>query len=409
MVHDVIVIGAGAAGLLAASRAAESGRRTLLLEKNKRPGVKILMSGGTRCNLTHATDRQGIVAAFGKPGRFLHSALAALGPEELIALFEAEGVKTKVEPGGKVFPVSDKAADVLAALLRRLQRSGAQLALSEPLQEWSFADGCWTLTTPLRQLHAREVILATGGKSYPGCGTTGDAYRLAAQLGHTIVPPRPALAPLKLADPWAKELRGVTLADVRVSIASASGEALGASRGGFLFTHFGCSGPAPMNVSRAATAVADPTQLKLTCDWLPERRGEALLADLNAAAAGGKRSLLSWASGLLPARLAEKLLERAAIPSEARLAEVSKAHRLRLVQVLKETPLALKGTMGFAKAEVTAGGVSLDEVDSRTMRSKLQPRLLIAGEALDLDGPIGGYNFQAAFSTGWLAGELKER
>src|SRR5437016_6378854 len=172
---DVVVIGAGAAGLLAAVRAAEGGRRTLLLEKNRKPGVKILMSGGTRCNLTHATDNRGIVEAFGPPGRFLHSALAALSVQETIDLFESEGVPTKVEETGKVFPVSNKASDVLEALLRRLRRSGATLALDEPLRDLRRSEsGGFALTTPHRVLTAARVVLTTGGQSYPGSGTTGD-------------------------------------------------------------------------------------------------------------------------------------------------------------------------------------------------------------------------------------------
>src|SRR5690349_8407146 len=193
---DVVVLGAGAAGLLAATRAAEAGRRTLLLEKNRKPGVKILMSGGTRCNLTHATDNRGIVEAYGPPGRFLHSALAALSVEDTIALFEAEGVATKVEETGKIFPVSNKAADVLAALVRRLERSGATLAPEEPLLDLEADQTGFRLTTPRRVLRAGRVILTTGGQSYPGAGTTGDGYRWAARFGHTIVPPRPALTPL---------------------------------------------------------------------------------------------------------------------------------------------------------------------------------------------------------------------
>src|SRR5690242_19792394 len=171
---DVAVIGAGAAGLMAALRAAELGRRVLLLEKNRRPGVKILMSGGTRCNITHATDNRGIVEAFGPPGRFLHSPLAALGVEETHALFESEGVPTKVEKTGKVFPVSNKATDVLEALLRRLRRSGASLALQEPVRDIAPSPHGFTVATPLRSINARHVVLTTGGQSYPGCGTTGD-------------------------------------------------------------------------------------------------------------------------------------------------------------------------------------------------------------------------------------------
>src|SRR5262245_23268385 len=202
---DVIVIGAGAAGLVAAFRAAECGQRTLLLEKHRKPGVKSLMSGGTRCNITQATDNRGIVEAYGPPGRFLHSALAALSVEDTIALFEAEGVATKVEETGKVFPVSNRALDVLDALLRRLRRSGAALALGEPVADLRVTDYGFTLTTPRRSLTASKVILTTGGQSYPGSGTTGDGYRFAAAFGHTIVPPRPALVPIATDAAWVKE------------------------------------------------------------------------------------------------------------------------------------------------------------------------------------------------------------
>src|SRR5579871_6840674 len=176
---DVAVVGAGAAGLLAAIHAAERGRRTLLLEKNRQPGVKILMSGGTRCNLTHATDNRGIVEEYGPPGKFLHSALAALSVQDTVALFEAEGVATKVEETGKVFPVSDRASDVLDALLRRLNRSGATLALNEPLRELRPGEGGFALVTPHRVIGAARVILTLGGRSYPGSGTTGDGYAIA--------------------------------------------------------------------------------------------------------------------------------------------------------------------------------------------------------------------------------------
>jgi len=192
----VVVVGAGAAGLLAAIRAAERGRRTLLLEKNRHAGVKILMSGGTRCNITHATDNRGIVEAFGRPGRFLHSALAALSVDETIELIEAEGVPTKVEETGKVFPVSNKAADVLGALLRRLRRSGATLALQEPVQDLCLNGGSFALTTSHRMVTASSVILTSGGQSYPGSGTTGDGYGFTARLGHTIITPPMVFAKL---------------------------------------------------------------------------------------------------------------------------------------------------------------------------------------------------------------------
>src|SRR2546423_1862253 len=213
---DVVVLGAGAAGLLAATRAAERGKRTLLLGKNRRPGVKILMSGGTRCNLTHATDNKGIVQAYGPPGRFLHSALAALSVQDTIDLFEAEGVATKIEETGKIFPVSNKATDVLDALLRRLDRSGAVLSLAEPVRDLTRTEQGFSITTTARLLTASRVVLTSGGRSYPGSGTTGDGYGWLERLGHGIVPPRPALTPIRVAADWVAALQGVTLADVGV-------------------------------------------------------------------------------------------------------------------------------------------------------------------------------------------------
>jgi predicted Rossmann fold flavoprotein len=401
---DVVVIGAGAAGLLAATRAAERGRHTLLLEKNRRPGVKILMSGGTRCNLTHATDNRGIVEAFGSPGRFLHSALAALSVRGTIELFEAEGVATKVEATGKVFPVSNKAGDVLDALLRRLHRSGASLALAEPVRDIQHFVGGFLVTTPQRGLTARQVILTSGGQSYPGSGTTGDGYALAGRLGHALLPPRPALVPLTVASPWVPELRGVTLPDVEARILEEQA-CLGRRRGSMLFCHFGVSGPVILDLSRLVSGHPHAERLTLEADLLPEMPAPALdnLLRLEAASAG-RRQLAGILAVHLPRRLAETVVRLAGLPIDRKAAALSRADRARLVQQLKTLRLPLTGTLGFKKAEVTAGGIPLEEIDSRTMQSKCMARLFVAGEVLDLDGPIGGYNFQAAFSTGWLAG-----
>jgi predicted Rossmann fold flavoprotein len=403
-IWDVAVIGAGAAGLMAAIHAAERGRRTLLLEKNRKPGVKILMSGGTRCNITHATDNRGIVAAYGPPGRFLHSALAALSVEATLDFFEAEGVATKVEETGKVFPVSNRAADVLGALLRRLQRSGATLALDEPLLDLRRSEVGFTLLTPKRTLHAARVVLTTGGQSYPGSGTTGDGYRLAAQFGHTIVPPRPALVPITTAAPWVAELRGLTLPDVAIRILDAEA-VLDRRRGSLLFAHFGLSGPVVLDVSRAVSGHPRPQTLRLEIDLLPALREEELAEFLRReSAASGKRQLAGVLAAHLPRRLCDPVLTLAGLPVDRGAAALSKVDRAKLVRQIKALAIPITGTLGFKKAEVTAGGAALDEVDSRTLRSKLEPELFLAGEVLDLDGPIGGYNFQAAWSTGWLAG-----
>lgn len=444
---DVIVIGAGAAGLLAATRAAERGRRVLLLEKNRKSGAKILMSGGTRCNLTHATDSRGIVDAFGSQGRFLHSALAAFGPEDLVQSIEAEGVPTKVESTGKVFPASDRAADVLDALLERLGRSGAELSLSEPVLEvcrgrfdmsagvqplgcqgqaeartptagrfeGDAGEGGFRVTTSRRTIAAAKVILTTGGQSYPGCGTTGDGYTWAGRLGHAIVPLRPALVPVTIRADWAKSLRGIAIPDVVVRLRqahkgrpseSAASKYLAERRDAMLFTHFGLSGPAVLDISREITSHPRPRTLELVCDFLPDASAECLADWLHGSAAiDGKKRTSVLLADRLPRRLADALTLQAGVPLDRRIAELGRQQRATLVQAVKSMPIPVTGTMGFEKAEVTAGGVNLDEVDSRTMHSKLAPNLFLAGEILDLDGPIGGYNFQAAFSTGWLAGE----
>jgi predicted Rossmann fold flavoprotein len=400
---DVVVLGAGAAGLLAAARAAELGRRTLLLEKNRRAGVKILMSGGTRCNLTHATDNRGIVEAFGPPGRFLHSALAALGVQDLIDLFEAEGVATKVEETGKVFPVSNKATDVLDALLRRLHRSGATLALGEPVLDLRSTEAGLAVTTSHRVVTGARVILTTGGQSYPGSGTTGDGYAFAARLGHTIVTPRPALVPVRVAAPWVAALRGITIPDVGVRVMEGE-KALAVRRGSLLFAHFGLSGPVVLDVSRVINGHPRPASLVLALDLLPSQTAAALDELLRTESlASGKKQLASILPPALPHRLGETLVELAGMAAGRKAAALSKVDRGKLVQTLKDLRIAVTGTLGFERAEVTAGGVALDEVDSRTLRSKRVSSLFIAGEVLDLDGPIGGYNFQAAFSTGWLA------
>ncbi len=402
---DVVVVGAGAAGLMAAIRAAERGCRVLLLEKNRKPGVKILMSGGTRCNITHATDNRGIVEAYGPSGRFLHSALAAFGVQETIDFFASEGVATKVEETGKVFPVSDRALDVQQALLRRLHGVGATLALEEPLREMQVQTPGFLLTTSRRVLSAAKLILTTGGQSYPGSGTTGDGYAFCARLGHTIVPPRPALVPITVAVPWVAELRGLTMPDVGVSILQGP-KSLISRRGSLLFAHFGLSGPVILDVSRVVSGHQEPITLHLEIDLLPG----VTEADFDnwlrlESAASGKKQLAVVLAGQLPRRICDALLPLAALAIDRKAAALSKPDRLRVVNLVKHMSLPITGTLGFGKAEVTAGGVALNEVDSRSMMSKRVPDLYLAGELVDLDGPIGGYNFQAAWSTGWLAGD----
>jgi predicted Rossmann fold flavoprotein len=404
--RQVVVLGAGAAGLMAGIRAARCGAKTLVLEKNPRPGIKILMSGGTRCNITHDCDNRGIIEAYGPAGKFLHSALAAFSVQDTLDFFHAGGVPTKVEGPGKVFPVSDRATDVLGALLDALRESGADLALSEPASGVQRRDdGRFDIVTPRRTVTARAVIVTTGGLSYPGSGTTGDGYAVARQFGHTIVPPRPALTPITSPAAWVAGLRGITLPDVTLTLTGATPKPA-TRRGSLLFAHFGLTGPVALDLSRFISGHATPALLTLTADLMPDSTAEQLDVWLQQQSLdAGRKLLANVLAERLPHRLAEVALEQAGLAADRRAAGLAKADRRRVVELLKRLPIPVSGTLGFAKAEVTAGGVDLREVHSKSLESKRAAGLYFAGEVLDLDGPIGGYNFQAAWSTGWLAGQ----
>lgn len=405
---DLIIIGGGAAGLWAAGTAAARGMKVLVLEKNVKAGVKILMSGGSRCNITHHCNIQGIMDAFGNQGRFLKPALHNLSPEDVVAEIQRLGVATKVEVTGKVFPVSDRALDVRDALVRRLAEAGAVLRTGVAVLGFERKeDQRWRVFAQSEELDTRIVLLATGGLSYAGCGTTGDGYPWAAALGHTIEPTHPALTPLLSPAQWVHELQGLTLEDVRVSAAIGDGkpdrDPRHTSRSSLLWTHFGFSGPAAMNVSGAVSCLAEPHRAKLLIDLVPDLE-EPRCAELFDSGRGqGKRSIATVLGPRLPRRMVECVLMQAEVPAEMTLAELPKRGRLRLIESLKRLSVPLAGTRGYPKAEVTAGGVRRQEVNPHTLESRLAPGLFFAGEILDVDGPIGGFNFQAAFATGHTA------
>jgi predicted Rossmann fold flavoprotein len=427
--HDVVVLGAGAAGLVAAFRAADLDARVLLVEKNRRPGVKILISGGTRCNITNARGlrrldvvsgpidpaydpaqcrgNRAIQQAFGDNGGFLGPALRRLDVDASVRLFEEAGVATKIEGNGKIFPASDRATDVLGALVSRLERSGASLrCLSRALAiERIEAGSGFVVRLSDATITAGRVIIAVGGSSYPGCGTTGDGYAIARRFGHTIVDTKPALVPLRVAADWVLSLKGLSLPDVVASVTTVEGEVLQQRREALLFTHFGLSGPSILDVSRAAAHRIDFEPLVLRLDLLPSISREELDRRLQTSSRQGRRAVVTLLPVELPRRLAECLVSVAVIPPNRIGPDLSRDERHRLVTALKGLSLPMVGTLGFEKAEVTSGGVALDEVDPKTLESRLVPGLYFAGEILDLDGLIGGYNFQAAWSTGWLAGE----
>lgn len=416
---DVIVIGGGAAGLMAAASAAGRGRQTLLLEKNRKLGVKVLMSGGTRCNITHNCDAGGIVRAFGRQGRFLHSALASLSPAEVVAKIESQGVATKIEPTGKIFPVSNRAIDVRDALVALAENAGAVIRNESPV-DWVARDGHpFVVSTHGQRIRCDSLVITTGGQSYPGCGTTGEGFQWAKDFGHSIVAPVPALVPILNDWSWVHSLKGVTLEHVTLTLQESPSDlsyssqkkqrkpkTLAQRSGSFLFTHFGFSGPAPLDVSREVARRPARKTLKLVCDFLPDMKSEQLAEHLQKRKqADGKQQVAGLLGEFFPRRMSDCVLEFAGVTTSIRNAELSKSQMASIVDAIKRLPFAVQGTLGFEKAEVTAGGINLKEVDSKTMQSKLVPGLFFAGEILDLDGWIGGFNFQAAFSTGWLAGQ----
>ena len=414
----MVVIGAGAAGLIAASQAALRGASVMLLEKNSKTGVKILMSGGPRCNLTHNTDARGITDAFGHARRFLQPSVGRFSPQDVVQMFNRLGVATKLESTGKIFPSSNRAVDVRDALHRQMIDAGVQLRLKTSVLDVRLAasktasgSNQWEVVTEDEVICCDDVIVTAGGQSWPGCGTTGDAYRWLRQLGHKIVQPRPALVPLVGGTNWMQKLSGITLDDCVATVRTKN--ATGAiqtgkkailiqRRSSLLLTHFGLSGPAAMDVSGTMTAAGKMSDVHLEIDLLPNVTSEVLTQRLTATAGdGGRRHVASRITEYLPQRLADAVAEHSG--ANACLSELPAKNRQAMIASLKYLPVPITGTRGFAKAEVTAGGVKLSEVDPKTMQSRLHAGLYIAGEVLDVDGWIGGYNFQAAFSTGHAA------
>jgi hypothetical protein len=407
--RQVIVVGGGAAGLMAAGQAAEGGARTMLLEKMNRPGRKLRITGKGRCNLTNIAPLPEFVAHFRPNGRFLRHAFHRFFSPDLLAFFEELNVGTVTERGGRVFPVSDQARDVVGALLRWIKERGVTLrtglAVEKLLLEGQRVVGVQDIAG--QTYRADAVILATGGASYPGTGSTGDGYRLAEAIGHTIVPIRPALVPLETAGDTTLRLQGLSLRNVAVRVWVDGKKRLEAF-GEMLFTHFGVSGPIILSLSgEVVDALGRGESVTLSIDLKPaldERKLDArLLRDLDA---HGKRQFRTLLKELLPSKLIPVCLFLTGISPHKMGHQITAQERKRLRRWLKDFRLDVTGHRPLREAIITAGGVATREVDPRTMASRLVPAggLFFAGELLDIDADTGGYNLQAAFSTGWVAG-----
>jgi predicted Rossmann fold flavoprotein len=405
--RKVIVVGGGAAGLMAAGQAALAGAETILLEKMQRPGRKISISGKGRCNLTNIADLSDFIAHFGKTGRFLRQPFARFFSPELMAFFHAQGLDLVTERGGRVFPASGKAPEVLAVFLAWLRQCGVQVRTSSPVDALLVAEGrVRGVRCGGREILGDAVILTTGGASYPATGSTGDGYALAEAAGHTIVPVRQALVPLETGGNAAGRMAELNLRNVAVRM-YVDGKRTRQEFGELVFTTFGLSGPVILTLSGdAVDALRRGAKVELSIDLKPaldEQKLEArLIRDLTAR---GNEEMSSVLRGLLAREMVPVCLELTGIDPAKRGGQLSAKERRRLRTWLKDFRLPVRGYRPFTEAIVTAGGVDTREVDPRTMESLKTKGLYLAGELLDIQGDTGGYNLQAAFSTGWLAGK----
>ena len=404
----VIVIGGGAAGLLAGIAAAQNGAQATIIEKMRRPGKKMLITGKGRCNITNNCDLQEIIKNIPGNGRFLNSALRRFTNQDIVQLLEDNGLPTKVERGGRVFPVSDKAVDVVDTLVKIFKDYGGRLLLDTKVKSIAaeFGKIKGVVTEDGQRFEADAVILAAGGSSYPGTGSDGSGVKLAKAVGHSIVPLKPCLVPLESDSPYIPDLQGLSLRNIEGTI-YADGKKIGAEFGEMLFTHFGVSGPIILSLSKCvAEAIAAGAQdIELHIDLKPALDKDKLDARLQRDFVQySRKQMANGMKDLLPQRLIAPVLDEAFIDEEKFVNQLSRAERQRLVDVLKAFVVPITGTRPLAEAIVTAGGVSLKEIDPKTMESKLVKGLFIAGEVMDIDGYTGGYNLQAAFSTGYAAG-----
>ena len=403
---DVAVIGGGPAGLMAAIAAAERGRTVVLLEQLDRPGVKLLATGGGRCNLTNTLPCDEFMGRFGRRGRFMQPALAAMDSRGLRQFFDALGVPTHAPDGVHVYPVSEKALTVQRALRRRAAQLGVAVRLGVRVTGlWMEEGGLRGVETAGGRVAAPRVVIATGGRSYPELGATGTGYDLARQAGHTMVEPTPALVPLVTRETWPGECAGVAVSPARVWIDLAKQPRAGVT-GDILFTHTGLSGPAVLDLSGDVAALL-PTRgsVPLRIDLAPGTTVAEWSARFDRwQAVGGEKTARALLDRYLPRSLAAAVCAAAGIHPLARPAGITRPQRRALAEHLAALPLTVAGTEGWASAMVTRGGVGLKEVDPRTLESRRVAGLFFAGEILDLDGPSGGFNLQWAFSSGHLAG-----
>ncbi len=401
---DVAVVGAGAAGMLAAGTAAEFGAFVCLFERGPNQGRKLRITGKGRCNITNDCMPREVMENLPTNGKFLYSSLVAFPPSEVKTFFEALGVPLKTERGRRVFPVSDRASDIVDALVRYCARQGVETIFSRVLDVRRAADGTFLLETSTGEYYAKRVILCTGGLSYPLTGSTGDGYAFARRLGHTISEPRASLVPLLAESDYCARLQGLSLKNVTLTVNGGKGKPIFEELGEMLFTHYGVTGPLVLSASAhirdwSSGPFTGRIDLK---PGLDERKlDERICRDLRENA---NKDSLNAIRGLMPAKLVPVIAELAEIPEDEKANSITRVQRQALLHALKAFPLKFLGTRPVEEAVITSGGVNVREVNPKTMESRLVPGLFFAGEILDVDGYTGGYNLQIAWSTARAAG-----
>lgn len=402
----VVVIGGGPAGMMAAGRAAEIGCQVMLVEKMHRLGSKLAITGKGRCNLTNTGDMESFIEHYGKNGNFLRNCFARFFNQDLINFFETRGVGTVVERGRRVFPVSNNAEEIVECLSAFLKENGVDVRTEFKVDAILVKDERITgVQGNGVEIPCIAAVLATGGRSYPLTGSTGDGYRFAMDLGHRVRKPEPNLVPLEIEEDFVREMQGLSLKNVEVS-AYAGGKRFACLFGEMLFTHFGVSGPAILTMSRLIVQEYREHRITLSINFKPaitkQQLEQRLLREFDQY---GKMKCRNVLKHLLPIAAIDVFLNRARIPAEKHACEITREERERLLQHLIDFRLTVRGPRPIAEAIITDGGVALDEIDPYTMQSRLVHGLFFCGEVIDIAGDTGGYNLQAAFSTGFLAGE----
>ncbi len=404
--NKILVVGGGAAGMMAAVTAARNGKKVRLIEKNEKLGKKLFITGKGRCNITNAADIEDLFSAVVSNPKFLYSSFYSMTNDQVIDFFEELGVKTKVERGGRVFPESDHSSDVIRALEQEMKRLGIEIRLRTEAEEILAEDGRVTgvRLSSGKELHADAVIIATGGISYPSTGSTGDGYRFARECGHKVTDLSPALVPMEVKEWYARELMGLSLRNVEIRITDGK-KKLYEEFGEMLFTHYGVTGPVILSASSIVGKKLKEHPLTLHIDLKPalteEQLDKRMLREFEA---NHNRQFKNAVDSLFPSKLKPVIVELSGIQEDKKVNEVTKEERLHFVRLIKDFSMTLTGMRGYNEAIITKGSVSVKEIDPGTMESKLVNGLYFAGEVLDLDAVTGGYNLQIAWSTGYLAG-----